>query len=98
MADVKLVILSAFGAGALLVLLSLVAILYLRRRSTGGVRRGLFAGSIVTLVIILGLGMLAVLGWEQFFTEFHRIFFANGTWTFSLAGHPDPAVPRPVLG
>ncbi len=84
MADVKLVILSAFGAGALLILLSLVAILYLRRRSTGGVRRGLFAGSIVTLVIIVGLGVLAVLGWEQFFTEFHRIFFANGTWTFSL--------------
>ncbi len=84
MADVKLVMLSAFGAGALLALLSLIAILYLRRRSTGGVRRGLFAGSIVTLVIIIGLGVLAVLGWEQFFTEFHRIFFANGTWTFSL--------------
>ncbi|MEQ4518902.1 TIGR01906 family membrane protein [Pseudarthrobacter sp. B907] len=84
MADVKLVILSAFGAGALLVLFSLVAILYLRRRSTGGVRRGLFAGSIATLVVIIGLGVLAVLGWEQFFTEFHRVFFANGTWTFSL--------------
>jgi len=84
MADVKLVILSAFGAGALLVLFSMVAILYLRRRSTGGVRRGLFAGSIATLVIIIGLGVLAVLGWEQFFTEFHRVFFANGTWTFSL--------------
>jgi len=84
MADVKLVILSAFGAGALLFLLSVVAMIYLRRRSTGGIRRGLFAGSIVTLVIILGLGTLAALGWEQFFTEFHRIFFANGTWTFSL--------------
>jgi integral membrane protein (TIGR01906 family) len=84
MADVKLVILSAFGAGALLVLLSLVAILYLRRRSPGGVRRGLFAGSIATLVIIIGLGVLAALGWEQFFTDFHRVFFANGTWTFSL--------------
>jgi integral membrane protein (TIGR01906 family) len=84
MADVKLVILSTFGAGALLILVSIVAIAYLRRRSTGGVRRGLFAGSIVTLVIILGLGALAVLGWQQFFTEFHRIFFASGSWTFSL--------------
>ncbi|WP_427133224.1 TIGR01906 family membrane protein [Pseudarthrobacter sp. S9] len=84
MADVKLVILSAFGAGALLALLSLIAVIYLRRRSTGGVRRGLFAGSIVTLVIVSGLGVLAALGWEQFFTEFHSIFFANGTWTFSL--------------
>ncbi|MDQ0822125.1 putative membrane protein [Arthrobacter sp. V4I6] len=56
------------------------------RRNAGrrGVRRGLFAGSIVNLVIITGVGVLAVLGWEQFFTEFHRVFFANGTWTFSL--------------
>lgn len=84
MADVKSVILSAFGAGTVLILLSLVAVIYLRRRSPGGVRRGLFAGSIVTLVIVLGLGTLAALGWEQFFTEFHSIFFANGTWTFSL--------------
>ncbi|GAC1370637.1 MAG: hypothetical protein NVSMB43_06090 [Pseudarthrobacter sp.] len=84
MADVKMVILSAFGAGALLIVLSIVAIAYLRRRSTGGVRRGLFAGSIVSLVIILGLGALAVVGWQQFFTEFHRLFFASGTWTFAL--------------
>jgi integral membrane protein (TIGR01906 family) len=84
MADVKSVILSTFGAGAILILLSIVAIAYLRRRSQGGVRRGLFAGSIVTLVLILGLGALAVLGWQQFFTDFHHIFFANGTWTFSL--------------
>ncbi|CAI3794812.1 hypothetical protein NKCBBBOE_01153 [Pseudarthrobacter sp. MM222] len=84
MADVKLVILAAFGAGVLLMLFSVIAIAYLRRRSTGGVRRGLFAGSIVTLGLIIGLAVLAVLSWEQFFTEFHRLFFANGTWTFSL--------------
>ncbi len=84
MADVKLVILSAFGAGVLLILLSLIAVVYLRRRSPGGVRRGLFAGSIITLVIIISLGVLAVLGWEQFFAQFHSVFFASGTWTFSL--------------
>nr|WP_306422675.1 TIGR01906 family membrane protein [Paenarthrobacter aurescens] len=84
MADVKLVILSSFGAGLLLIILSIIAILYLRKRSNGGIRRGLFAGSIVTLVIIIGLAVLAALSWQQFFTEFHRIFFANGTWTFSL--------------
>ncbi|MEV7636430.1 TIGR01906 family membrane protein [Pseudarthrobacter enclensis] len=84
MADVKTVILSTFGAGALLLVLGIIAVLYLRKRSDGGVRRGLFAGSIVTLVLILGLGTLAFLGWQQFFTEFHRIFFADGSWTFSL--------------
>ncbi|SDK41000.1 TIGR01906 family membrane protein [Arthrobacter sp. ok362] len=84
MADVKTVMLSTFGAGTLLILLGLVAVIYLKRKHSGGVRRGLFAGSIVTLAIIIGLGTLAVLGWEQFFTDFHHIFFANGTWTFTL--------------
>lgn len=84
MADVKAVILSSFGAGVLLLVFSIIAVLYLRRRSTGGVRRGLFAGSIISLVVILGLGTLGVLGWQQFFTGFHRIFFADGSWTFSL--------------
>lgn len=84
MADVKVVILSTFGAGVLLLLLALIAILYLRKRSSGGIRRGLFAGSIITLALILGLGTLAALGWQQFFTEFHRVFFAAGSWTFSL--------------
>ena len=84
MADVKVVILSTFGAGAALLILALIAIVYLRKRSTGGIRRALFAGSIITLVLILSLGTLAALGWQQFFTEFHRIFFADGSWTFSL--------------
>ncbi len=84
MADVKMVILSAFTAGFVLILVSAIAMIYLRRRSPGGVRRGLFAGSVATLVIILGLGTLAALGWEQFFAAFHSVFFASGTWTFSL--------------
>lgn len=84
MADVKTVMLSAFGAGALMIIIGIIAMIYLRKRSTGGIRRGLFAGSIVTLVLILGLGTLAALGWQQFFTDFHHVFFANGTWTFAL--------------
>ena len=84
MADVKTVMLSAFGAGTLLAIIGIIAMLYLRKRSKGGIRRGLFAGSIITLVLILGLGTLAMLGWQQFFTDFHEIFFANGTWTFAL--------------
>lgn len=82
MADVKSVITLAFIVGATLAVLMVIAIIYLRRRSTGGVRRALFAGSIATLVLVIGLGVLAVLGWETFFTQFHHLFFANGTWTF----------------
>ena len=83
MADVKLVVLSAFGAGAVLVLFFVLAFLGLRRHR-GAFRRGLFAGSLVTVGLIAALAVLAFLGWQQFFTEFHRVFFADGTWTFRL--------------
>jgi integral membrane protein (TIGR01906 family) len=82
MADVKTVITGAFLAGTVLLVLAAGCILYLRRYCPGGVRRGLFAGSAATLVLVLVLGVLGSLNWEGFFTEFHRIFFAAGTWTF----------------
>ncbi|NGN83638.1 TIGR01906 family membrane protein [Arthrobacter silviterrae] len=82
MADVKTVITTAFVIGLVLAVGMVIAMVYLARRSVGGIRRGLFAGSIVTLVIIIVLGVLAGMGWETFFTDFHHIFFANGTWTF----------------
>ena len=82
MEDVKSVIGMAFLAGLGLAIVMVIGMIYLSRRSHGGIRRGLFAGSIATLALILGLGVFAVMGWEAFFTEFHRIFFADGTWTF----------------
>ncbi|WP_054010219.1 TIGR01906 family membrane protein [Arthrobacter sp. ERGS1:01] len=82
MADVKHLIDLAFILGTVLAIGMIIAMVYLSRRSVGGVRRGLFAGSIATLVLIIGLGVLALMGWEQFFTDFHEMFFANGTWTF----------------
>ena len=98
MADVKAVILSTFGAGTLLILLGLVAVIYLQAPPQRGspprpvrrLDRHPRASSSASAT-------LAVLGWEQFFTDFHRIFFANGTWTFYASGHPDPALPGPVL-
>lgn len=82
MFDVKTVIVAAFLAGLALAIVMVIGMVYLRRRTHGGIRRGLFAGSIVTLTLIIGLGVLAVMGWEAFFTEFHKIFFADGSWTF----------------
>jgi integral membrane protein (TIGR01906 family) len=84
MADVKSVLSMAFLVGLILAVAMLVFIVYLLRHSSGGVRRGLFAGSLGTLVLVIGLGVLAFLGWDTFFTDIHRIFFANGTWTFYL--------------
>ena len=82
MADVKTVIGAAFLAGLALAIVMVIGMVYLAPRTRGGIRRGLFAGSIATLALIIALGVLAATGWEQFFTEFHKIFFADGTWTF----------------
>lgn len=85
MLDVKNVIGTTYLAGLLLGVIMLVALIYLGRRYAGGIRRGLFAGSVATLALFAVLGTLAVLGWEAFFTGFHQVFFANGTWTFNYS-------------
>ncbi|PXA69637.1 TIGR01906 family membrane protein [Arthrobacter psychrochitiniphilus] len=82
MADVKTVIVMAFLSALLLAVIMAIGVIYLSRRSFGGNRRAFFAGSIATLVLIIALGVFAATGWEGFFTDFHKIFFAQGTWTF----------------
>ncbi|MGD6978363.1 MULTISPECIES: TIGR01906 family membrane protein [Citricoccus] len=82
MTDVKLVMLITMGVGLLLGLLCLLFMVALSRAAKGGIRRALFAGSLWMLVVLIALGMLAVLGWQQFFAAFHGLFFAEGTWTF----------------
>lgn len=83
MADVKGVVLAAYAAGLILLVFFVFAFLGLRKMK-GAFARGLFAGAFVTIGIIVVLAVLAALGWQQFFTDFHEIFFANGTWTFRL--------------
>lgn len=85
MADVKHVMSLTYLAGAILGVIVLFALIYLGKRYAGGTRRGLFAGSIATIVLLAGLVTVAVMGWETFFTSFHKIFFANGTWTFNYS-------------
>lgn len=82
MADVKTVIMGAWIAGAVMLVLSVLAVIYLARKYPGGIRRGLFAGSAATLILIIVLGVLGALNWQGFFTAFHGVFFADGTWTF----------------
>ncbi len=83
MADVKLVVLSSYGAGLAILIFFVVAFIGLRR-TPRAFARGIFAGSLVTVGLIGALAVAAALGWQQFFTEFHRLFFADGTWTFRL--------------
>ncbi|UXN33583.1 DUF1461 domain-containing protein [Glutamicibacter sp. M10] len=34
--------------------------------------------------MIAVLTVAALMGWENFFTQFHALFFSQGTWTFSV--------------
>lgn len=49
------------------------------RRAAGN---ALLAGLIATAVGVVGLAFFATVGWDAFFTLFHRIFFVGDTWLF----------------
>ncbi|MDX2341107.1 TIGR01906 family membrane protein [Micrococcus sp. M4NT] len=84
MADVKTVMLWATVALVVLTVLCILLIVHLLRNNPGGVRRALFAAAAWFLVALIVLAVLAVIGWSSFFAGFHSLFFADGSWTFSV--------------
>lgn len=85
MLDVKNVISMTYASGVILALIMIVILFYLGKSYAGGIRRGLFAGATSTILLFAALTTLAILGWDTFFTSFHNIFFAEGTWTFNYS-------------
>ncbi len=87
MEDVKKVTQAALGLlGVALVLLALVGAV-LARSADGrrALRQGLFGGGLLMLAILAGLLLFIVVNWDSFFTDFHELFFANGTWVFDYS-------------
>lgn len=84
MVDVKIVTQLAFGAGITLGLLTLFAayVLWRRHETRADLWKGLLSGSLITLGLIASIVILSILAWDVFFTGFHRMFFADGTWQF----------------
>lgn len=83
MRDVQSVTRVAFAVGAAAgVVLVLTLLMMLRRYGREAMLRSLRVGALVTIAILLAIIILAVVGWEFFFTGFHRLFFADGTWYF----------------
>ncbi|TLN00002.1 TIGR01906 family membrane protein [bacterium] len=85
MVDVQNVFQSTWKGGWIAVLFLLGSSIWLL--SSAGSRR-LFARSIEiaglgTAVGLFGIGFLAVIGWDTWFTLFHKLFFVPGSWTFS---------------
>ncbi|MEF3121133.1 TIGR01906 family membrane protein [Kocuria flava] len=82
MTDVKIVLQVALAAVVVLALVGLVSALYLRARAPGAASGALFFGSWLTVVLLVLLAVAALVAWQQFFTAFHSLFFADGSWTF----------------
>ncbi|MEP7290029.1 MAG: TIGR01906 family membrane protein [Chloroflexota bacterium] len=87
MVDVKNVFQAALGVLEILLVLLIVMLIVMLRRPDGhdAVRRGLFSGGLLTLVILVGLVLFVLINWDTFFTDFHDLFFAEGTWVFDYS-------------
>lgn len=84
MADVKALVQLLYLVGVIAAVVGLVFALYLSRRTGPGLRHGIRWGALLTLVAAVALAVLAMLGWDRFFTGFHALFFDQGTWQFYL--------------
>jgi integral membrane protein (TIGR01906 family) len=67
-----------------LLVLAVLAVVLARTRSWGRVvPTGLLAGAATTLGVAALVAPVILLGFDSFFTRFHELFFAPGTWRFS---------------
>jgi integral membrane protein (TIGR01906 family) len=84
MADVKIVTQTVFGVGVAVFLLALLASAFLWRNPStrDDLWAGLKSGSLITLGLIAAIVLLSIFSWDVFFTGFHQMFFAQGTWQF----------------
>ena len=53
-----------------------------RREGRYALLRALRSGSLLTILLLLGLAVLAAVNFNWFFTKFHQVFFEGGTWMF----------------
>lgn len=87
MDDVQFVINIVIGVhNGITVVIAFLSIVWLRHLTTRRTLLNAFRfGGYLTLVIILSLVTYAALSWDYFFTQFHQIFFENGTWRFEYS-------------
>lgn len=68
--------------GVALVLSLLAAGLLAYYQKFGFLRLGLLNGAVVTWVVLIGAVIFIAVGFNQFFTLFHRLLFTGDTWLF----------------
>ena len=87
MQDVKVVVGVVLWVWRVATILAIISGLVLvRDPGTRGLLRGAFMiGATIVVVMLLGLLLYIILNFNSFFTNFHRVFFESGTWTFSYS-------------
>lgn len=86
MLDVQKVYQSVWRVWQVIVLLTLLTGLLLWRFSDHiTLPSAIQAGGLLTSGLIFALGLLAVVAWRGWFTTFHQIFFAPGSWLFEYS-------------
>jgi integral membrane protein (TIGR01906 family) len=87
MVDVQVVTGAALGALAALLIFS-VGLIFIGLRNPQGRQalcRGLIQGGLLMLFLLMALVVYVFLDWDHFFTAFHDMFFASGTWQFAYS-------------
>jgi integral membrane protein (TIGR01906 family) len=87
MVDVKTVTRVAFAVlGVTLILFALLSVaLSASPEGRRALRRGLFSGGLLMLAILVSLLLAVLINWDAFFDQFHKLFFANGSWIFDYS-------------
>jgi integral membrane protein (TIGR01906 family) len=73
---------TAIAAVGALVWIGGFTVLVVPRRTRKAAAAALLTGGLFTLGLLAVIGVVMAVSWWQFFTAFHRIFFAEGTWVF----------------
>ncbi|MEZ4666902.1 MAG: TIGR01906 family membrane protein [Anaerolineae bacterium] len=85
MRDVKEVTQFAFTFALIIGFMAIVSVLALRQLAPRLLWQALFSGSMLTLALIASVVLIAITSWDTFFTTFHGLFFAGGTWQFAYS-------------
>lgn len=83
MLDVKVVlqkVLNVWALASIVTILAVAALFYFHEISA--LRAALLGGAGVTLVLLVALVTYLAVDFNDFFVQFHGVFFAAGTWTF----------------
>lgn len=83
MTDVKHLMHIGLWMATVIVILAAAVVVMQRRQDAAGLVRAANWGAVATIVTMVVLSMAALVSWEWFFTAFHSVFFAAGSWTFN---------------